>query len=80
MAKRGSRPTPDDRSDNVERLQKNIDMTIRNMEAADEMIAKTSDDKMKRELKEKNDRREQSLSGFRKEIRDEARAREDKKK
>ncbi len=79
MAKRGSRPNPDDRSDNVERLQKNIDMTLHNMEAADEMIAKTSDDKMKRELKEKNDRREQSLSGFRKEIRDEARAEEDKK-
>jgi small acid-soluble spore protein (thioredoxin-like protein) len=79
MKQRGSKPNPDDRSDNVERLQKNIDTTIRNMEAADEMIAKTSDDKMKRELKEKNERREQSLGGFRKEIRDEARARDSKK-
>ncbi len=79
MVKRGSRPNPDDRSDNVERLQKSIDTTIRNMEAADEMIAKTSDDKMKHELKEKNKRRRQSLDGFRNEIRDEAHAREGKK-
>ena len=75
MAKRKNRPNPDDRSDNVERLQDHIDSTIRNIEAAAEMIAKTSNDKTKRELKDKNERREQSLEGFRKEIRDEARAR-----
>jgi small acid-soluble spore protein (thioredoxin-like protein) len=78
MPKRRNRPNPDDRRDNVEHLQKNIDTTIRNMEAADEMIAKTSDGKAKEELKEKNERRKQSLDGFRREIRDEARAREGK--
>ena len=63
---------PDDRSDNVQRIQKNIDMTILNMEFADEMIAKTSDEKLKKALIEKNERREQALRGMRNEIADEA--------
>lgn len=63
---------PDDRSDNVDKIQHNIDFTIHNMELADEMIAKTSDEKMKKELTQKNDRREQALNGLRHEIRDEA--------
>lgn len=67
---------PDDRSNNVDRIQKNIDMTIHNMELADEMIAKTSDEKMKNALKEKNDRRRHALDGMREEIKDEAAARE----
>jgi len=67
---------PDDRSDNVERIQKNIDMTIHNMELADEMIATTSDKKTSRALKEKNERRRDALDGFKGEIQDEARARE----
>lgn len=36
------------------------------------MIAKTDDEKMKQELREKNDRREDALAGMREEIRDEA--------
>jgi small acid-soluble spore protein (thioredoxin-like protein) len=80
MSKHRNRANPDDRSDNVERLQKNINFTIRNMEAADEMIAKTPDGKTKQELKDKNDRRRQSLDGFRREIRDEAHARNKNKK
>jgi small acid-soluble spore protein (thioredoxin-like protein) len=76
MAKRKNRPNPDDRSDNVDRLQDHIDSTIRNIEAAAEMIAKTSNEKTKHELEEKNERRRQSLDGFRKEIRDEAQERD----
>jgi small acid-soluble spore protein (thioredoxin-like protein) len=68
---------PDDRSDNVERIQRNIDMTIHNIELADELIEKTSDPKLKRELKKKNARRQQALEGLRHEIRDEARHREE---
>ena len=79
MPKRSNRQSPDDRRDNVEHLQKNIDTTIRNMEAAEEMIAETPDDKMKQTLKEKNERRRDALDGFRGEIRDEAHAREGKK-
>ncbi|MGI5848788.1 MAG: small acid-soluble spore protein Tlp [Christensenellales bacterium] len=63
---------PDDRSNNVERIQRNIDMTIYNMELADELIAKTSDEKMKKTLTEKNERRRRALEGMRREIRDEA--------
>ena len=48
-----NKPKPDDRRDNVERIQKNIDMTIHNMELADDMIAKTDDEKTKKELMEK---------------------------
>lgn len=75
MSKHNNRPNPDNREDNVERIQKNIDYTIHNMEAADEMIAETSDEKMKKTLKEKNERRRQALDGLRSEIRDEANAR-----
>jgi len=80
MPKRKNKPNPDDRRDNVDHLQKNINSTIRNMEAADEMIAKTSNSKTRQELEDKNDRRKQSLDGFRREIRDEARAKDHKKK
>ena len=72
MKRRRNKPKPDDRSDNAARIQKNINMTIRNMEAADEMIAKTSDPKTKKALMEKNERRRQALEGMRKEMRDES--------
>ena len=72
-----TKPKPDDRSNNVERIQFNINHTIQNMEAADELIEKTDDRKMKEDLEEKNDRRRDALQGMREEIRDEAR---DKKK
>jgi small acid-soluble spore protein (thioredoxin-like protein) len=63
---------PDNRKDNVERIQNNIDNTIRNIEAAEEMIAVTDNKAKKRDLKEKNDRREAALDSMREEIRDEA--------
>ncbi|NLL30614.1 MAG: small acid-soluble spore protein Tlp [Clostridiales bacterium] len=70
------KPNPDDRRDNVEKLQVNISNTIENMHRAEEMIEKTSDEKMKETLKEKNKRREKTLEGLRSEIREEALARE----
>ncbi len=39
MRRRNNKPNPDNRADNAERIQENINSTIRNMEAADEMIA-----------------------------------------
>ncbi|MDD7794097.1 small acid-soluble spore protein Tlp [Clostridium sp. 'White wine YQ'] len=63
---------PDDRSDNVERIQHNISNTIRNCELADEMIEETDDPHTKEVLSAKNERREEALKGMRKEIRDEA--------
>lgn len=75
MKRHNNKPNPDNRADNVERIQRNIDMTIHNMEAAEEMIAQTPDEKMKQTLSEKNDRRRQALDGMREEIKDEANAR-----
>mgnify|MGYP006992413270 CR=1 FL=1 len=49
-------------------------MTIENIHRADEMIEKTSDEKMKRDLKAKNEHRIEALGGMRREIRDETNA------
>ncbi|ABS33157.1 small acid-soluble spore protein Tlp [Clostridium botulinum] len=64
---------PDDRRDNVDKIQYNITKTIQNCELADEMIAKTDDEKTKKTLIEKNERRREALDGMREEIKDEAR-------
>ncbi|MEA4924434.1 MAG: small acid-soluble spore protein Tlp [Syntrophomonadaceae bacterium] len=63
---------PDDRRDNVEKIQNNIDNTLQNMEAAREMIDRTDNDKTKKDLKEKNKRRGEALESMRAEIQDEA--------
>ncbi|WP_315115302.1 small acid-soluble spore protein Tlp [uncultured Clostridium sp.] len=63
---------PDDRRDNVEKIQYNIDKTIQNYNLAEEMIEKTDDEKTKNSLEEKNERRLDALSGMRAEIKDEA--------
>lgn len=70
--KKSNKPKPDDRRDNVERIQRNINHTIQNIELAEEMIAKTDDEKMKKDLTGKNERRRDALDGMRSEIRDEA--------
>ncbi|MEW9096955.1 MAG: small acid-soluble spore protein Tlp [Clostridiaceae bacterium] len=63
---------PDDRRDNVEKIQYNIDKTIQNYNLAEEMIEKTDDEKTKNSLESKNERRLDALSGMRAEIKDEA--------
>lgn len=69
---------PDNRADNLDRIQHNIDMTIDNIHRSKEMIEKTSDQKMKQTLKDKNERRMDALGGMRNEIKDEANAAETK--
>ena len=71
---------PDDRSDNVERIQNNIDHTLRNIEAAEEVIAATPDKKKKKDLQAKNERRNDALDSMRHEIQDEAHDRQKRKK
>lgn len=71
-----NKPKPDDRRDNVDKIQYNINHTISNYRETEELIDKTDDEKAKRELEEKNKRREQSLSGMKREVRDEAIAKE----
>ena len=72
------KPNPDDRSDNVERIQENIDNTLYNAELAEEIIANTPDLKVKRELQAKNQRRGTALDSKRKEIKDESNAKNNK--
>ena len=67
---------PDDRSDNVEKIQRNINHTIQNIELANEMIDKVDNQKTRQELKDKNEKREAALNGMREEIRDEVKAQE----
>ncbi|MEN6392156.1 MAG: small acid-soluble spore protein Tlp [Syntrophomonas sp.] len=67
---------PDDRSDNVEKIQKHINDTVQNIDAAEEMIALSDNPKTIKELKSKNRRREAALDSMRAEIRDEAQDRE----
>jgi small acid-soluble spore protein (thioredoxin-like protein) len=67
---------PDDRRDNVEKIQQHIDNTIENMELTEETIALTDDKNTKGRLEDKNKRRRDALEGMRQEIKDEARNRE----
>jgi len=72
-----SKHKPDDRSDNVERIQETIDNTVKNMRKAEDMMALMEDgSKSKKDLKEKNERRAMSLEAMRREIREEALDRE----
>lgn len=70
------KPKPDNRKDNVERIQSNINHTIQNIELASDMMDKVDNPKTRQELQKKNERREAALEGMREEIRDEANARE----
>ncbi|GFZ32638.1 protein Tlp [Clostridium zeae] len=63
---------PDDRRDNVNKIQQHINDTLDNIHKANDMIEITDDEKTKQDLKAKNDRREEALNSFRNEIRDEA--------
>lgn len=63
---------PDDRRDNVDKIQQHINDTLDNIHKANDMIEITDDEKTKQDLKAKNERREEALNSFRSEIRDEA--------
>jgi small acid-soluble spore protein (thioredoxin-like protein) len=65
-----NQPKPDDRSDNVEKLQNMVQNTIQNIHEA-EASMKTASDEQKQQIEAKNERRRQSIESFREEIRDE---------
>jgi small acid-soluble spore protein (thioredoxin-like protein) len=67
-----NKPKPDDRSDNVEKLQLMIHHTIENMEAAEESLQYTDSETQRQEIEAKNERRRESIDAFRSEIKDEA--------
>lgn len=66
---------PDDRSDNVEKLQRNVQNTIRNLREAEEYLAEHGDElspEERRTIRVKNEHRRESIAGMRREIKDEA--------
>ncbi|GAB6180983.1 hypothetical protein JCM14036_23020 [Desulfotomaculum defluvii] len=65
---------PDDRSDNVEKLQEMVQNTIQNLEEAHETLQNDSlSQEQKQAIIAKNKRREESIESFRSEIKDEYR-------
>ncbi|MEN8699818.1 small acid-soluble spore protein Tlp [Bacillus infantis] len=71
-----NRPNPDDRSDNVEKLQSMIVHTIENMQEAEASMEFANEEDKKR-IEAKNERRRDSLNAFRSEVKDEYRAQQD---
>jgi small acid-soluble spore protein (thioredoxin-like protein) len=64
---------PDDRSDNVEKLQEMIQNTIRNIHAAEETLSIGDMPEDQRQMIEaKNERRRETIEAMRNEVRDEA--------
>ncbi len=70
-----NRPNPDDRSDNVEKLQDMVQNTIANIEEAHETMQFSSPEEREK-IEAKNKRREEAITAMRAEIKDEAAARE----
>lgn len=65
-------PKPDDRKDNVDKIQNMIDNTIVNYREAKDLMKKVDNEKERQDLADKNLRREQSLKNMKEEIKDEA--------
>ncbi|WLR52569.1 small acid-soluble spore protein Tlp [Bacillus tianshenii] len=70
-----NRPNPDNRQDNVEKLQDMVQNTIENIEEAEETKEFASGEE-RQQIDQKNKRREESIQAMRAEIQDEAKARE----
>lgn len=71
------KPKPDNRKNNVERLQQMVENTKENIEAAKETMANDAlSEEEKAAIKRKNKRREESIRAFEAEIADEQEARE----
>lgn len=78
MADSRPKPNPDDRSDNVEKLQDTVQDTIENIEAAHETLQNEDmTEEQRQQILDKNKRREESIEGMRAEIKDEAHDRSD---
>nr|WP_226580004.1 small acid-soluble spore protein Tlp [Halobacillus litoralis] len=65
------KPNPDNRADNVDRLQEKVTNTIENIEASHDAM-RFSTEEEKRNIEKKNKRRNQSLEAMRQEIKEEA--------
>jgi len=71
------RPNPDDRSDNVEKLQEMIENTMANIHETEDFLKAHADQMNPEEmaqLEAKNERRREAIEGYRREIQDELKA------
>jgi len=72
-----NQPNPDDRSDNVEKLQEMIENTMANMRETEDFLKAHADEmnpEQVAQLREKNERRREAIEGYRAEIKDEIEA------
>jgi small acid-soluble spore protein (thioredoxin-like protein) len=72
-----NKPNPDDRCDNVEKLQQMVQNTIENIEEAEE-TKQFSNSEEREKIEAKNQRREESIAAMRAEIQDEAGSQENR--
>ncbi|AYE51017.1 small acid-soluble spore protein Tlp [Priestia megaterium NCT-2] len=70
-----NKSNPDDRSDNVEKLQTMVQNTMKNIEEAEEAAACSNEEERQR-IQQKNHNREVSIEAMRSEIKDESEARQ----
>ncbi|KWX69432.1 MULTISPECIES: small acid-soluble spore protein Tlp [Paenibacillus] len=66
---------PDNRADNVEHLQQSIQHTMQNLHEAEDYLNEFSSEissKEREQIEAKNERRKESIKGFREEVKDEA--------
>ncbi|KHE67746.1 small acid-soluble spore protein Tlp [Halobacillus sp. BBL2006] len=72
MPNKENKPNPDNRADNVDRLQQNVTNTIENIEASHNSLEFATEEE-KQNIERKNKNRNQSIEAMRQEIKDEAR-------
>ncbi|MEH7523926.1 small acid-soluble spore protein Tlp [Bacillus sp. JJ1503] len=70
-----NKPKPDDRSDNVEKLNTMVENSIENMNDAEETM-QFADGEERAKIAAKNERRKESIEAMRAEIQDESQARQ----
>lgn len=66
-----NQPKPDDRSDNVDKLQQMVQNTLENIDEAEETMSESSVE-ANEEIKAKNQRRAEAVEAMRHEIKDES--------
>ncbi|MGM0968880.1 hypothetical protein C2W59_02060 [Bacillus pumilus] len=74
MNEKSYQSNPDDRSDNVEKLQDMIENTLDNIDESEAAMALSADQE-KQMIKQKNENRKMSIDAMRSEIKDEEAAR-----
>ncbi|WP_345807626.1 small acid-soluble spore protein Tlp [Bacillus pumilus] len=74
MNEKSYQSNPDDRSDNVEKLQDMIENTLDNIDESEAVMA-LSTDQEKQMIKQRNENRKMSIDAMRSEIKDEEAAR-----